>query len=169
MPPTCQRPTAAISTARRKTSTAPGILNPAVTQSTIKQTICKSGWTSMIRQPTSYTNPIKLQELKAYGYGGRSPSGFELDHLISRELGGAPSDECNLWPENQKNSFDKDGLENSLKSQVCSRSITLAKAQWRIVHWPRFVRQGQQVAPEKRRHSERVLERWDAVRLARPR
>jgi hypothetical protein len=38
-----------------------------VTQSTIKQTICKSGWTSTIRPPTSYTNRIKAKELKAYG------------------------------------------------------------------------------------------------------
>lgn len=120
----------------------PGVLNPAVTQTTIKQTICKSGWTATIRPPTSYTNPIKVKELKAYGYGGRSLSGFELDHLISLELGGAPSDERNLWPESHKNSFDKDGLENSLKSEVCSHSITLGKAQWRIVHWPKFAGQG---------------------------
>jgi hypothetical protein len=97
---------------------------------------------STIRPPTSYTNPLKLQELKAYSYGGRLPSGFELDHLISLELGGAPSDERNLWPESHKNSFDKDGLENSLRSQVCSRSISLAKAQWRIVHWPKFAGHG---------------------------
>jgi hypothetical protein len=62
--------------------------------------------------------------------------------MISLELGGAPSDERNLWPESHKNSFDKDGLVNSLKSQVCSRSISLAKAQWRIVHWPKFAGHG---------------------------
>ena len=66
-----------------------------------------------------------------------SPSGFELDHLISLELGGAPSDERNLWPESHGNSYNKDGLENSLQAQVCAHSISLAKAQWRIVHWPR--------------------------------
>ncbi len=66
----------------------PGVLNPAVTQSTSKQTVCHSGWTATIRPPTSYTEPLKLKELKAYGYGGRSPSGFELDHLISLELAG---------------------------------------------------------------------------------
>ena len=98
----------------------PGVLNPAVTQSTIKQTVCRTGWTSTIRPPTSYTDPLKRQELRAYGDGGKSPSGFELDHLISLELGGAPSDPRNLWPESHKNSFNKDGLENSLRAKVCS-------------------------------------------------
>lgn len=120
----------------------PGVLNPAVTQSTIKRTICRTGWTSTIRPPTSYTDPLKLKELKAYGDGGKSPSGFELDHLISLELGGAPSDPRNLWPESHKNSFHKDGLENSLRAQVCAGSISLAKAQRRIVSWPKFASRG---------------------------
>ena len=120
----------------------PGVLNPAVRQSTIKRTICRTGWTSTIRPPTSYTDPLKLLELKAYGDGGQSPSGFELDHLISLELGGAPSDPRNLWPESHQNSYKKDGLENSLRAQVCAGSITLAKAQRRIVNWPKFTRGG---------------------------
>ena len=49
----------------------PGVLNPAVTQSTIKRTVCRTGWTSTIRPPTSYTDPLKLQELRAYGDGGQ--------------------------------------------------------------------------------------------------
>jgi Excalibur calcium-binding domain len=122
----------------------PGVLNPAVTQATIKRTICRTGWTSTIRPPTSYTDPLKLKELRAYGEGGRSPSGFELDHLISLELGGAPSDPRNLWPESHKNSYRKDGLENSLRAKVCAGSIGLAKAQWRIVHWPKFASHGGQ-------------------------
>ncbi len=120
----------------------PGVLNPAVTQRTIKRTICHSGWTSTIRPPTSYTDPLKLEQLKAYGDGGQSPSGFELDHLISLELGGAPSDPRNLWPESHKNSYNKDGLENSLRAKVCAGSITLAKAQRRIVNWPKFASHG---------------------------
>ncbi len=120
----------------------PGVLNPAVTRSTIKRTICRTGWTSTIRPPTSYTEPLKLQVLRAYGDGGKSPSRFELDHLISLELGGAPSDPRNLWPESHKSSYRKDGLENSLRAKVCAGSITLAKAQHRIVNWPRFASRG---------------------------
>src|SRR3954452_12856976 len=120
----------------------PGVLNPTVTQATIKRTICRTGWTSTIRPPTSYTEPLKLEQLKAYGEAGRSPSGFELDHLISLELGGAPSDPRNLWPESHKNSFNKDGLENSLRAKVCAGSITLAKAQHRNVHLSEFGTRG---------------------------
>lgn len=38
------------------------------------------------------------------------------------------SDERNLWPESHRNSFKKDGLENSLNQRVCSGKITLANA-----------------------------------------
>src|SRR5262249_9192536 len=40
----------------------PGATNPDVTQSTIGQTICVSGWTQTVRPPTSYTNPLKVQQ-----------------------------------------------------------------------------------------------------------
>src|SRR3954447_12346469 len=143
----------------------PGVLNPAVTQSTIKRTICRTGWTSTIRPPTSYTEPLKLQELKAYGDGGRSPSGFELDHLISLELGGAPSDPRNLWPESHKNSFNKDGLENSLRAKVCAGSITLAKAQRRIVNWPKFRESWRQWRGRRRWRHRRQLARQELLRL----
>lgn len=113
----------------------PGVLNPAVTKRTIDSTICKAGWTSTVRPPTSYTDPLKLHIMRAYGIGGKSPSGYELDHLISLELGGAPSDPRNLWPEPHANSFKKDGLENSLNHKVCDGQISLAVAQRRIVKW----------------------------------
>ena len=122
-------------------SCTPGLLNPAVKQSTIKRTICKSGWTSTIRPPTSYTDPLKVKDMKAYGLGS-STSDFEFDHLISLELGGAPSDIRNLWPESHSNSFKKDGLENSLNHRVCDGQLTLAKAQRKIVNWAKLIAQG---------------------------
>jgi hypothetical protein len=117
----------------------PGALNPAVKQSTIGKTICKSGWTSTVRPPTSYTTPIKVADMKAYGFGGQSTSGFEFDHLISLELGGAPADIRNLWPENHSNSYKKDSLENSLKRQVCAGDLTLARAQRQVVSWAKRI------------------------------
>jgi hypothetical protein len=117
----------------------PGALNPAVKQSTIRKTICKTGWTSTIRPPTSYTDPLKVKDMKAYGFGGQSTSDFEFDHLISLELGGAPSSIRNLWPESHSNSYRKDGLENSLNHRVCDGQITLAKAQRMIVNWPKHI------------------------------
>jgi hypothetical protein len=67
----------------------PGVLNPKVLQSTIKTTICKSGWTKTIRPPVSYTNALKIKQMPLYGEGG-SPSNYEEDHFIPLELGGAP-------------------------------------------------------------------------------
>jgi hypothetical protein len=53
-----------------------------VRQSTIGRTICKSGYTSRIRPPTSYTDPLKLISMRAYGLGTDTPA-YEFDHLIS--------------------------------------------------------------------------------------
>jgi hypothetical protein len=119
----------------------PGALNPAVRQGTIGRTICRTGYTTTIRPPSSYTDPLKLKSMQAYGLGTNT-SAFEFDHLISLELGGAPSDIRNLWPESHYSpsfSYRKDGLENSLNAKICNGTISLARAQWRIVHWFRFV------------------------------
>ena len=79
----------------------PGATNPSVTQATTGRTICVTGWTSTVRPPSSVTTALKRAQL-ASGYtyqGDTSTSAYEQDHLISLELGGAPSAEANLWPE----------------------------------------------------------------------
>lgn len=61
-------------------------------------------------------------------------SDHEVDHLISRELGGADN-EANLWPEIYDGPFGahaKDRLENELHKRVCNGSITLSFAQHAI-------------------------------------
>jgi len=119
----------------------PGALNPAVTQQTIDQTICRHGYTTTIRPPTSYTEPLKHQEMAAYGVGNQSASDFELDHLISLEIGGAPSDPRNLWPQSHGSpsfSFAKDKVENKLRAEICSHSISLQEGQYRILHWSSY-------------------------------
>ena len=70
---------------------------------------------------------------------------YEEDHLISLELGGAPADPRNLWPEPYADSLPdwrstgaatKDGFETTLKDEVCAGTITLAQAQADIGdHW----------------------------------
>jgi hypothetical protein len=115
-----------------------------VRQRTIGRTICRTGYTTTIRPPTSYTDPLKLESMKAYGLG-TDTSAYEFDHLISLELGGAPADIRNLWPESHQRpsfSYRKDGLEDALNAKVCDGTISLARAQWRIVHWIRFVSTG---------------------------
>lgn len=116
----------------------PGATNSAVTQDDISSTICVSGWTTTVRPPSSYTSGLKLDQLRAgYTYNGDlNPSDYEEDHLIPLELGGAPSDVRNLWPEPSNaaagSSGAKDQLENKLHSVVCSGQLALATAQQAI-------------------------------------
>lgn len=106
----------------------PGATNPAVTPATITTTICRSGWTSTVRPPESYTEPLKRQGLARYGEPG--PLGaYEEDHLIPLELGGSPSDPANLWPEPGASPNPKDQVESAANRAVCDGRLGLAEAQ----------------------------------------
>ena len=106
----------------------PGVLNAAVTQSTIRATICKRGWTRTVRPPVDYTNALKRKQMRMYDEHG-PPSAYQEDHLISLELGGDPTDPRNLWPEPYPRASAVDQVENELNAQVCSGDLTLAAAQ----------------------------------------
>ena len=106
----------------------PGALNPAVTQRTIHQTICVSGWTDTVRPPESITEQEKTASMAAYGDDG-AMSAYEYDHLVPLELGGATNDARNLWPEPGGVPNPKDSVENSLRSRVCGGEMSLAQAQ----------------------------------------
>lgn len=111
----------------------PGAINPDVTQATIQSTICMRGWTATIRPPQSYTGPIKLQLMRAYQYyNGHSTTGYELDHLVSLELGGSARDIANLWPEAPGSPNAKDKVENKTRALICSGKMTLADGQKQI-------------------------------------
>jgi Protein of unknown function (DUF3761) len=112
----------------------PGATNPSVTQASIGRTICVTGWTSTIRPSSSVTTALKVAQLASrYAYKGDTTTGdYEEDHLISLELGGAPSAEANLWPEpygSPEGARVKDVVENKLHTLVCGGTITLATAQ----------------------------------------
>jgi hypothetical protein len=111
-------------------SRTPGVLNPDVTQASVRSTICRHGWTETIRPPTSYTNDLKHKQMRQYGETG-SLSDYQEDHLISLELGGSPTDPRNLWPEPYPRASDVDKVENELNGEVCSGQLTLAQAQER--------------------------------------
>jgi hypothetical protein len=123
----------------------PGALDPRVTQDNIQATICVPGYTGRVRPPTSYTTPLKRQLMAAYGLADRPLAGFELDHLISLELGGSPRDAANLWPESwtgAMNARQKDTVENFLHQQVCDGLLALADAQRLIAReWPRVAQE----------------------------
>jgi len=106
----------------------PWAIDPAVTQDNIDSTSCISGYTKTVRPLVSVTEPLKLESMKSYGFTD-SPSNYEFDHLIPLELGGAPDDMKNLWPEPHSSSFIKDGVENYLHDQVCSGNMDLKTAQ----------------------------------------
>lgn len=126
----------------------PGATNPAVTQATIGQTICLVGWTATIRPPSSYTSRLKTRQLETYGYSDRRLADYEEDHLISLELGGAPRDPRNLWPEPRHirladgtdvGGYAKDALENYLKRRVCAGTLSLVSAQREIArNWVKY-------------------------------
>jgi len=111
-------------------SITPGAIDPAVTQSNIASTICVVGYTKTVRPPVSYTNSLKLAQLRgSYSrYGSTDKTLFEEDHLIPLALGGAPRDPKNLWPEPWTSARKKDTLELKMHLMVCAGTITLAKA-----------------------------------------
>ena len=108
----------------------PGALNPDVTQATIRSTICVTGWTATVRPPSDYTSALKRSQMAEYGVTG-SPSDYQEDHLISLELGGAPTDPRNLWPQPRPWADRVDKTENDLNDAVCSGRMSLADAQAR--------------------------------------
>lgn len=109
---------------------APGAVNPDVTQQNIAFTICEPGWAAHIRPPTRFTNRMKLEQMPLYGYPtGTNPKSLKEDHREPLELGGAPRDPKNLWPQPRGEAQAKDRLETATKREVCAGRMTLAQAQ----------------------------------------
>ena len=106
----------------------PGSIDPIVTQSNIKSTICKSGWTDPhLRPPESQTERFKYDVAYPH-YGTPQSEKTELDHLVPLELGGS-NDATNLWPEYPPSPNPKDKVEDALNAAVCERRVSLAAAQ----------------------------------------
>ena len=106
-----------------------------------KTKICSIKWGKDERHVTA---AMKRQVFAAYGYSGDDdprcvPAGkrtCEIDHLISRELGGA-DEVSNLWPQaygtSPWNAVLKDKLENRLHKELCAGKITLKSARNMLV------------------------------------
>lgn len=133
--------------ARDLTLPDPSLTPGAVRVGLSKAIICKTKWGQDARHVTA---AMKAQAFHFYGLSGnddpacvRDKSGrrCEIDHLISRELGGA-DDVKNLWPEPYGtvpwNATRKDRVENRLHKEVCAGKISLAEARkeirtdWRV-------------------------------------
>ena len=78
------------------------------------------------------TTAIRAEVVNAYGVQDLPPDQYELDFLITPELGGA-TDARNLWPQRYEspvwNARVKDELERLLPRLVCGRKLDLATAQ----------------------------------------
>ena len=90
----------------------------AILETGTKDAICKPGYAKSVRNvPDSEKN----QDYAEYGITSHTPGQYEVDHLVSLELGGS-NDIANLWPElaSPKPGFhEKDKVENYLHAQVC--------------------------------------------------
>jgi hypothetical protein len=75
---------------------------------------------------------VKEEVFREYGMSAARPQNFEVDFLITPELGGS-SDIRNLWPEPYRapvwNAHVKDQLEDRLREMVCNGEIDLSTAQ----------------------------------------
>lgn len=94
---------------------------------TVKQ-ICTSGYSSSVR---NVPVEVKDQVYAMYGIRSHFAGQYEVDHLISLELGGS-NDISNLWPElaNPRPGFhEKDTVENYLHQQLCDGKMSLKKVQ----------------------------------------
>lgn len=103
----------------------------AVFASATKEQICTSGYASSVR---NVTTAEKNQVYAEYGVQERTPGEYEIDHLVSLELGGS-NDIANLWPEAAEprpGFHEKDQVENFLHDQICAGTISVQEAQYQI-------------------------------------
>ena len=81
---------------------------------------------------TAVPAQVPRQVFEAYGVDYRRAADYELDFLITPELGGA-TDAGNLWPQPYRsvvwNAYVKDELERHLQQLVCQGRLDLATAQ----------------------------------------
>jgi hypothetical protein len=104
-------------------------LTPGDTLPVTVADICAPGYTRLVRKVPA---EVKREVYRRYGIHYHARGEYEIDHLISLELGGSNSVR-NLWPESMSttpwNAHVKDALENRLRRAVCARRMSLHDAQ----------------------------------------
>jgi hypothetical protein len=104
-------------------------LTPGVTLAVPLSKLCTRGYASSVRH---VENSTKAKVYREYGISSHPAGAYEIDHLVSLELGGA-NDPGNLWPQSYTtrpwNARVKDSLEDRLHALVCSGKVPLAEAQ----------------------------------------
>jgi hypothetical protein len=105
--------------------------SPGAVLTTDVKIICTIGYTKTVRDVSTAT---KKKVFKEYDLPWSTHSNYEVDHIISLELGGS-NDISNLYPESyliKDGARVKDVLENYLHKQVCNGSISITDAQKEI-------------------------------------
>jgi hypothetical protein len=105
--------------------------SPGAVLTTDTKIICKTGYTKTVRNVTEAT---KKKVFKEYSIPYSLRGNYEVDHIISLELGGS-NDISNLYPESytiKDNARIKDKFENYLHKQVCSGKMDIVEAQKQI-------------------------------------
>ncbi len=93
-----------------------------------KDQVCVPGYSKGVRD---VPQAVKNQVFDEYGITSHGTGEYEVDHLISLELGGS-NDIANLWPEAAEprpGFHEKDKVENYLHAQVCNGTMSMADAQ----------------------------------------
>jgi hypothetical protein len=94
-------------------------------------TICQPGYARSVRHTSGR---LKAEVYREYGLDPHAGH-YEVDHLVSLELGGADVRE-NLWPQSYDtepwNAAVKDRLENFLHAEICAGRMRLETAQREI-------------------------------------
>lgn len=103
-------------------------LTPGATWHVTRDELC-TGNAPLVRDIAEH---VRGEVVSAYGMSLTHASEYELDYLITPELGGAP-DRRNLWPQRYDapvwNARVKDQLERLLPELVCGGHVDLATAQ----------------------------------------
>jgi hypothetical protein len=104
-------------------------LTPGATIPVTQSEVCSA---HSAQESAAVPAALKGQVLQLYGVASREADAYEVDYLITPELGGA-TDVRNLWPEPYHNTVwnakVKDQLENRLHQMVCHGDLDLATAQ----------------------------------------
>jgi hypothetical protein len=92
------------------------------------EVLCVKGYTKSVRHVSGST---KAAVYRHYGIKSHRSGEYEIDHLISLELGGS-NDINNLWPQSYAGTWNahvKDQLEDRLHAMVCAGQISSGEAQ----------------------------------------
>jgi len=105
---------------------------PGATVARTREDVCRS---SPFSQPPAVPIALRQQIFQEYGITNPQPDAYEVDYLITPELGGATNIR-NLWPQPYYNTTwharIKDQLEDRLHTMVCDGEMDLTTAQHEI-------------------------------------